>query len=232
MGLDISYNLSLTASVDQVREIISTLHQTALDLSFTQVDEFVELQGEACHFDMDDREDPHIFLKLRGLKPTVLAMNGMSWKDSTYLIAFDTLPGQGCETAAFGLATHGEIQAVNDWMWTGFCKTQYASNPEYGGRDHFIQCHLALIKMLDKAQKLGVHCEVDDEGNYWNTRSLSALTAALNAQNVFMATTMGSIKNAIDSTATLQAPILDYPNFEYLEAEGRSILDDEPDSPG
>ncbi|MGG6265425.1 hypothetical protein ACQ4M3_24410 [Leptolyngbya sp. AN03gr2] len=232
MGLNISYNLSLTAGVDQAREIVLALRQKALDLAFTQVDEFVELQGEACHFDMDDREDPHIFLKLRGLKPTVIAMNGMSWKDSTYLLAFDTLPGQGCETAAFGFATHNKIQAVNDWIWTGFCKTQYASNSEYGGREHFIRCHLALVKLLDESQKLGVRCEVDDQGNYWNTRSIFELTAALNAQNVFMAATMGSIKNALDSTATLQAPILDYPNFEYLEAEGRSSLtDDEPNSP-
>ncbi|BAU11096.1 hypothetical protein LEP3755_15890 [Leptolyngbya sp. NIES-3755] len=222
MGLNLSYNLSLTASVDQVRKIVLALRQIALDLSFAQVDEFVELQGEACYFDMNDREDPNIFLKLRGLKPTSIAMNGMSWKDSTYLIAFDTLPGQGCETAAFGLATHGEIQAVNDWMWTGFCKTQYASNPEYGGREHFIRCHLALIKMLDEAQKLGVHCEVDDEGNYWNTRDLFELTAALSSQNIFMATTIGAIKDAIDPSAIVQAPILDYPNFEHLEAEGNS----------
>lgn len=91
IGLNITYKLNLTASVDQVREVITTLRNLALNLPFAQVDEFVELQGEACYFDMYDLDDPHMFLKLPGVKPIEIAMNGMSWKDSTYLIAFDTL---------------------------------------------------------------------------------------------------------------------------------------------
>ncbi|GAP99658.1 hypothetical protein [Leptolyngbya sp. NIES-2104] len=226
MGLNISYEFSITATVEQARAIVTALRDLALDLSFAQVDEWVELQGEACHFDMEDLDDPYVFLKLRGIKPVEIAMNGMSWRSSTYLIAFDTLPGQGSETAAFGLATHSEIGETNDWIWTGFCKTQYASNPQYGGQENFLRCHLAIVKILDEAQKLGVCCEVDDEGNYWKTRNIATLMAALSAENIFMATTMGAIKDTIDpSSATLEAPILAYPNFEQLEAEGNQDLD-------
>jgi len=37
--------------------------------------------------------------------------------------------------------------------WSGFCKTQYAHRH---GLDHFMHCHLALIKLLDYAKELGI----------------------------------------------------------------------------
>lgn len=219
MGLVISYHLSLTATVDEAREVVLALRSLALNLPFAQVDEFVELQGENCILDMYDLDDPYVFLKLRGVKVVDRTKTTVFGRDASYLMAFDTLPGQGSETAAFGLATHSAISEVNDWIWTGFCKTQYASNPEYGGRENFLRCHLAIVTLLDEAQKFGIQCEVDDQGNYWETRSVPVLTAALSAENVFMATTMGAIKDAIDpAEATLEAPILEYPNFEHLEA--------------
>jgi len=217
MGLNITYEFKLTATIDQAREIVATLRNLALNLPFAQVEEMVELQGENCIFEMEDLEDPYVFLKLRAVKIVERTKTGVVGKSASYLIAFDTLPGQGCETAAFGLATHSEIGEVNDWIWTGFCKTQYASNPDYGGKEHFIRCHLTLVKMLDEAQKLGVECKVTDDGNYWETRSISELTAALSSQNVFMAVTMGALKDKLEPFDILQAPILDYPNFEHLE---------------
>jgi hypothetical protein len=227
MGLVISYQLSLpAASVQQVREIMIALRTLSLQLPFAQVDDLIELQGEACSFDIEDLNDPHVFLKLRGVKPIEVAMNGFSWADSTYLIGFDTLPGQGSESAAFGLATHGPILAVNDWSWTGFCKTQYASNPEYGGIDNFVRCHLAIVHLLDEAVKLGIQCSVTDQGNYWETRIIAELIGALRSHNIFLAATTGMIKTAIEPLATtVQAPIIDYPDFEYLEAEGNENPD-------
>lgn len=223
MGLTISYQLSLKcASLTQVRDKILRLRNLALKLPFIQVDELTEIQGEACHFDKDDVNDPHVFLKIRALKPVEIAINGFSWNNSTYIVGFDTLPGEGCETAAFGLSTHSELSAANDWMWTGFCKTQYASNPEYGGINNFLKCHLMLVKMLDEAQKLGITCEVSDESGYWDNRNIEELVAIIDKHNVLLAAFTGKLKDdfnklGIDST---HSPIFDYPNFEHLEAKG------------
>ena len=125
MGLTISWKLHLnSASIDEVRDKIVHLRKLALKLPFTRVEDLVEIEGEACKFDKDDVNDPHVFLKLRGLKPSEMAINGFSAVNSTYLIAFDSLPGEGCETAAFGLAAHSDpLEAVDDWRWMGFCKT-------------------------------------------------------------------------------------------------------------
>ena len=223
MGLTISWNLELnSASIDEVRAKIAHLRKLALKLPFQQVEELVEIEGEACIFDKYDLQDPHIFLKLRGLKATDIALNGCSAVDSTYLIAFDSLPGEGCETAAFGLAAHSDpLESVNDWYWTGFCKTQYASNPQYGGMQNFVNCHLAIVTMLDEAQKLGITCDVTDGSDYWENRDINGLVDSVRESNLLIAALTGSISNQFKTTDTkIYAPILEYPNFEYLEAEG------------
>ncbi len=225
MGLTIHYQFSLkNASLAQAREKIVRLRDFALTLPFTRVDELTEIQGEACHFDKENVNDPHIFLKIRALKPIEIAINGFSWTNPTYIIGFDTFPGQGCETAAFGLAIHSELTAANDWSWTGFCKTQYASNPDYGGMENFINCHLMIVKMLDAAQKLGITCEIDDESGYCNNRNLEELTAILNKHNLLMAAFTGNLKDDLEKSGTVsvQASIFDYPDFENLEAKGNS----------
>ena len=69
----------------------------------------------------------------------------------------------------------------------GFCKTQYASNPEYGGLENFIKCHLLIVKMLDAANELGIVNDVSDEGGYWDKRNLQGLTSTINQYNIMMA---------------------------------------------
>jgi hypothetical protein len=223
MGLTFHYKLMLhSASIDEAKEKVAALHHLAAKLSFAQVDELVELYGEDCIFDQNNLDDPHIFLKLRALKPLDLTEQGFSAIDSTYFIGFDTLPGQGCESAAFGLATHTDLSRFNDWSWLGFCKTQYASNPNYGGLENFLNCHLRLVRMLDEAQKLGIFCDVTDEGQYWESRRLETLIQSLHEHNYAIASLSGTIHDIIADLGLghSYAPIFDYPNFEYLEAEG------------
>ncbi|WP_207714325.1 hypothetical protein [Scytonema sp. UIC 10036] len=154
-------------------------------------------------------------------------MNGFSRENSTYIIGFDSLPGEGSETPIFGLATHSEIKDVNDWMWTGFCKTQYASNPEYGGLENFLKCHLLIVKMLDVACELGITCDVSDEGGYWEKRNIEKLVSNIRKHNILMAALTGKIKDdlAVIGNIPVLSPIFDYPNFEHLEAEGRQTPD-------
>ncbi|MDJ0734580.1 MAG: hypothetical protein QNJ47_11035 [Nostocaceae cyanobacterium] len=223
MGLTIHYKFSLNnATIVQARQKIIALRNLALQLPFKRVDELVEIAGDACVFEDENINDPHAFIKIRALKPIKIASDTFSWKNPTYIIGFDSLPGEGSESSIFGLATHSEIKDINDWSWTGFCKTQYASNPEYGGLENFLKCHLMIVKILDAACKLGITCDVHDETGYWDNRNIEELTTIVHKHNVFIAGFTGQFKDnlaaaGIDST---QSPIFNYPNFEYLEAEG------------
>jgi hypothetical protein len=223
MGLTIHYKFSLNnATINEAREKIVALRNLALQLPFQRVNQLVEIQGDDCYFDEDNIDDPHAFVKIRALKPIEIAIDSFSWENPTYIIGFNSLLGEGAEPAIFGLATYSSVTDVNDWSWVSFCKTQYASNPEYGGLDNFLKCHLLLVKMLDFAGELGIICDVSDESGYWYNRSVEKLTAIIHQHNILIAAFTGKIKDNIIST---QAPIFDYPNFEYLEAEGNQSSD-------
>jgi hypothetical protein len=228
MGLSISYHLSLkSASVAEVRAKVTALRNHALNLPFQEVNELVELQGEECSLNSDQHPDPQITLKLRAAKPAetrIDANDPNSWWDSAnYLIGFDAWPGEGSVYASIGLGTHEQIQEVNNWEWRGSCKTQYASDPKCGGWENFQKCHLAVIHLLDEMQKLGIECKVNDGGNYWETRNLEDLAESIGMHNIFMAAVFGKVKDAIAPHGTLKAPITEYQNFEYLEAEGNEM---------
>ncbi|MBD2778756.1 hypothetical protein [Iningainema tapete] len=228
MGLTIHYQLSLkNASLAQVRDKIIALRNVALQLPCVRINELTELQGEACYFDQENLDDTHIFLKLRALDLIEVAIKGFSSTNPKYIIGFAILPGKGSESAAFGLATHTEITDENDWMWMGFCKTQYASNPEYGGLENFLKCHLMIVKMLDEAQKLGITCEVTDESGYWDNRNIEELAGVIDKHNMLMAAFTGKVTDDLEKSGinSVQAPIFDYPNFEYLEAKGNQVQD-------
>jgi hypothetical protein len=219
MGLTIHYEFKLdSASAEEARAKIAALRNLALKLPFAEVGELVEIQGEECRFDSENTEDPHSFLKLRICKFIGLDSDNYSSLDPTYLIAFNTLPGEGCESAAFGLAIYAEPAAVSDWSLMSFCKTQYASNPECGGIENFLNCHLMIVRMLDEAQKLGILCEVSDEGNYWETRQIEKLVETVSKYNVLIAGIAGQLKDSHEE-GSIASPIYEYPNFEYLEAE-------------
>lgn len=224
MGLTIHYKFNLeNATIDQAREKVVALHKLAAKLPFKHVDDLVEISEDNCDSNKDDVDDIHAFIKFRALKPVKISVDTFSWENPTYIIGFDSLPGDGSETPIFGLATHSEIKEVNDWSWTGFCKTQYASNPEYGGLENFIKCHLLIVKMLDAACELGINCDVTDEGGYWDNRNIEGLTKTIHEHNVLIAGFAGQLKDklAADNITSIEASIFDYPNFEYLEANSK-----------
>jgi hypothetical protein len=241
MGLTIHYQFSLNnATIAQAREKVVALRNLALRLPFQSVDELVEIEGDACHFDSYNFDDPDAFIKIRALKPIEIGINGFSWENPTYIIGFNSLPGEGSETPIFGLASHSSIKDINDWSWTSFCKTQYASNPEYGGLENFLSCHLLIVKMLDAACELGITCDVSDETGYWENRNIEELARIIRQHNVLIArkcprgfspvahfaALTGKIKDDLAEEGIVsQSPIFDYPDFEYLEAEGKQLPD-------
>jgi hypothetical protein len=236
MGLTIQYSLhSGSRSIDEARRLVGALRHRALGLSFQQVSEILDLSGDACDYEKQDRDRPHRWLLIQANQP-------IERDDYTYnvaptrLIAFSTLPGEGSEPANFGLCRyprtiagyprHGVKQVRTGlplgWFWRSFCKTQYASNPQTGDVENFLRCHLSVIRLLDEAEKLGMLQTVFDEGGYWTKRDVEALVKEVGEWNAMVAGFVGGMKDLIGGIA---AEITKFPNFEHLEAKGQGQKD-------
>jgi hypothetical protein len=77
--------------------------------------------------------------------------------------------GEGCEdfTLMFGRLGNGRL-----WRGRGFTKTQYAL--------HFVDAHLAVVRMLDLCKEAGILKSAHDEGQYFETRDLEVLAKNIN----------------------------------------------------
>lgn len=246
MGLTIHYKLKLNCnSAEIARQKLIALHHVALDLPFAEVSELVEFQGEECRFNRDRPEDPHAWLKLHASR-SMKYEHSYIRVDAQQAIGFSAWPGEGCESATFGLAVFpNQVELASEnggdrirssvvvpsnlppWSWSSFCKTQYASNPEYGGFQNFLKCHELVIKLLDAAQELGILEEVYDEGGYWEHRDRRVLAQSVSNYNALVAGVVGGLgtllrQAGVESEA--YSPIIEYPNYEYLEAEGQQRI--------
>jgi len=230
MGLTIHYNLkSTTRSPKKARKLVAHLRGRALDLPSANVDDIVELSGEECDFDKRDQDDPLRWLLIQACQYVERPASGGRVRRyrvaPTHVIAFGTLPGEGCEQANWGLCrypTHIEVAnpdlpwrtkrirpGLPGWRWSSFCKTQYSSNSQYGGVENFLRCHLAVIRMLDHAQTLGILEEVCDEGEFWRNRDIRALAKQVGDWNEMTAAFAGELKDLLGD------------NANHLEAAGR-----------
>ena len=119
----------------------------------------------------------------------------------TQCISLALWPGDGCEACDLGFVKHDKV-----WRCRAFCKTQYAT--------HFVQCHLLVIKMLDLLKESGFTVEVDDEGDFWETRDLKALADNINDSTALIKNIFGVLKTHCDKEGfTLQAPIAASKNY-------------------
>ncbi len=76
-----------------------------------------------------------------------------------------------------------------------------------------------MISLLDFWRRLGVGVEVNDEGGYWESRSVEKLREELRGYDRLVAAMSGVLKDA-GGGLPVQSPIFDYANFERLEHEG------------
>ena len=236
MGLTIHYELkSSTRSVAKAHRLVEQLRQKALDLPFKEVGEMIELAGEACDYQRHAKDDPRRWLLIQA--------NGSVRREPylfdvapTHLIAFSTLPGDGCEESNFGLCRYpGTIEVQSEqwpfgqrkvrtgltgWSWASFCKTQYASNPKCGGTANFLRCHLLIVRMLDHAKEAGILGTVSDEGDFWEKRDVKALAEEVGGWNQMIAALGGRMKDVVG--ANLEGAIFSFSDFEHLEAKGRA----------
>lgn len=226
MGLTIHY--SFQANVQEAsaaRQLVDQLHLKALDLPFQSVGEVIELSGDPANFNNADRKDPNFWLLLQSSRFIKRGENYLNIPP-LHLIAFSVQPGDGSEPANFGLARYpasgvfdeGEFETgLVGWSWASFCKTQYASNPKHGGTDNFLQCHTALVALLDHTKSLGVLSDVRDEGGYWQKRDVDALAKEVGDWNKTIAGKVGKAKD--EHGQGVESAIGKFPNFEHLEAD-------------
>jgi hypothetical protein len=237
MGLTVHYALHAPIrSPRRAKELMEQLRSKALDLSFKEVGEVVELAGRECMYENRERDDPLRWL-LTQARQIVAVGDEYHQVRPDRLVAFSTWPGEGCEQANFGLAVYPKTVEVQDrsgrtralptsikgWSWKSFCKTEYASDPALGGVENFLRCHLSVIHLLDHAQALGILEEVKDEGSYWEKRDIRSLAEEVGRWNEHIAGIVGRMKDALGGD--IEAAILRFQNFEHLEAKGRKERD-------
>jgi len=220
MGLTIHYKLAVAKnlSVAVVCELAQRTERYAQKIGCAEVGEVMRVEADTPFtslFVRAGREEDGCF----GLVP---AKRG--W-------VVEVWPGEGCESALFGLCQYprripfraGAIATgfEGGWLLKGFCKTQYAGEH---GWEYFLKCHRQIISLLDFWRQLGVIVEVNDEGEYWQTRSEEKLRSKLQQYDGLVAAVGGMLKDASaddDNGLSIVSPIFDYANFERLEHEGR-----------
>jgi len=237
MGLTIHYSLRSDARTPRAaRQVVEQLRARALDLPLAEVGDLVEFRGDDCDFDKVERS-PHRWLLIQASQH--VERNGCHYRvDPMHVIAFSTSPGNGCEDANFGLCRFPSVieieglrcrTGLKGWTWKSFCKTQYASNPECGGVENFLRCHLSVIGMLDHATKLGIVREVSDEGGFYESRNVEALAKEVGEWNEMIAAFAGRFKDMLGDG--VESEITKFPDFEHLEAKGRSNKPEDRDTP-
>jgi hypothetical protein len=213
MGLTIHYSLHTDPCPSlQARQLVERLHQRALDLPFVEVGDIVEFTGDECDFHLREEGDPNRWLLVQSMRLTDTGLVPPS-----HLIAFSTWPAEGSEQANFGLGMYPA--AGPGWHWESFCKTQYASNPDHEGIDNFLRAHLAVVRLLDYAQELGILEAVKDESGFWEKRDVKELVETVGRWNEMIAGLVGQYNDLLGDKGV--AEITNYPNFEHLEAKGR-----------
>jgi hypothetical protein len=228
MGLTIHYTLKSDAMhPDQARWQVEQLRQAALDLALSEVGEVVEFSGPACCFETaEDDSLRWLLVQARRMMPIGKAYGFVV---PTRIFAFSTWPGEGCEAANIGLALYPETTetvegmlstGLSGWSWESFCKTQYAANPDTGGMANFVRCHVTVVRLLNRAKAMGILEAVKDEGHFWENRDVKALVETVGQWNTHVAAIVGQLKDRMGRA--IVAPINEYPNFEHLEAEGRT----------
>lgn len=229
MALTIHYSLTtdLTKPKD-VRQLVEAVRQFALDLPFESVSDIIEFNGD----EPEAEDDTARWLRIQSESHVEVGQYHYQ-VPPTHCITFSTWPGQGCEAANFGFCKYPAFINVEGkriatkrkgWSWSSFCKTQYASDPQLGGVQHFLRCHLGIIRILEfiKATELAT-VEVSDEGGYWEQRDVKALVQEVGEWNEFIAGFTGQLREAIGPE--LEAAITNSPNFEHLEAKGLARLE-------
>src|SRR5438128_4541573 len=115
MGLTIHYQLAATGDEAHARKIVQQLRQAALDLPLLHVGGIVEFRGDECDWNHRAKDDPYRWLLIQARTDLTLPVTPAERRRGVHremdvlpqhVIAFETVPGDGCETANFGLCRY------------------------------------------------------------------------------------------------------------------------------
>jgi hypothetical protein len=180
MGLTIHYTLSVKRGtlVRELRKVLHRLARRARKNGCAHV-------GKVLHSTESDPDAPPFFDCAPGCERR---LHGGGRGTHGWLL--EVWPGEGCETAVFGILQHrralppkrGQPAWVtryskrSDWELAAWCKTYYAANY---GHEHFVQCHERVIQLLDLWRAAGFGLRVQDDGGFWQSRSRESLAAQI-----------------------------------------------------
>lgn len=241
MGLSLCYELRASVGPEEARRLIEELHGHAVSLPFDEVLNIVEWRepdSAAADDAADDADDD--FIRAIGAQYGKKRLPGgeETWVTipPRHVIFFGIVPAEGSETAQIGLAAHrpvvewrheGHVELLETglagvYSWSQCCKTQYAGLAQHGGFDNFLRAHESLVKLLDRVRDVGIELQVSDDSGYWADRDPERLRRELDSWNGLIAAFAGQLKDRLGRGGDqgIEAPILDAPDFEHLEAKG------------
>ena len=235
MGLTIHYRLKARGTADNARSLLAQLRQRALDLPFMEVGDILDLSGPAADFDECPHDDPNRWLLVQaGQYLDDPNDSHVSYRlNPSRVIAFSTWPGEGCEEANFGLCQyprylpverHGHRRNIPTnlpgWSWRSFCKTQYASDPDCGGADNFLRCHLWWSRCSTMPSRWASWRKSATRVDIGRTATWKRLPVKSASGMSLSPPRSGTCWTAFGNKVL--AAITGFPNFEHLEAKGRS----------
>jgi hypothetical protein len=231
MGLHICYELRLPCNIadNTVLQLLEKLREYALTQGASRVTPLMRLDGSELRLPHDTWEPwslPrffHIACSSSG-EGRDGKIGQIHEPDRLAAVAFYMYPGEGSEAAAFGfvrpfltapLTSAERAEESTNWFWHYCCKTQYASQVS---DEHLVRCHLALVHVLEEAERLGIAITVRDETHYWETRSTDRLIGEVRNMNRIVARIAGAFHDAAPE-ADPRSPVFEDPDFERLETE-------------
>jgi hypothetical protein len=233
MGLTIHWDWRGPKSRDEVRAVVEQLRQRALDLPFESVGDIAHFEGDNARSDQGSPDDDFHWLKIQARHILLSKNRTLHWDCfPSEIVGFEILVAPGSEPMEAFLATYPTTIQVEgkrlrterrDWCGRGSCKTQYASDPQFGGAANFLRAHLSVCRMLDHAKELGLVVEVSDEGEFFEKRDVQVLVKEVGQWNAQIAAFVGAIGDL--GVKNLNAPIRSFPNYEHLEAKGQNKID-------
>ena len=196
MGLTIHHELRLPRDTppEKVESLVKQLQVAATRLPFDRVSPVVRTFADGST--KFDKSHPlggfFMFCASMLLGTTDLATDDWVRDALPDGYGFGVDPGEGSETAAFGVAwlqgRDDEFRLIPNgpptWLWLSHCKTQYASNVSV---EHFVRVHTSIVALLDEAVRLGFDVRVYDEGEFWETRDVEKLAGKVGEMNHLIA---------------------------------------------
>lgn len=232
MGLTIHYNIEFTGTAKQLQAKLEKIRQACMDLPFEQVGEKVKtvkitqkiidawngLQDKYTYPYNTDENLENRDKEMEKLGVTTWQMIESEKMGTqigeirekakpTTVVSLYLWPGKGCESTELNF-----YKKDGKFVCDSFCKTQYA--------EHFVQCHLLVIQLLDMLKTEGfTMVDIDDEGEYWETKDISVLAKNINESTALISSVLGGLQSKIKGKTemTIEAPIEKCQNYMKVE---------------